>query len=114
MPDLVSRMGCAEVFFVSTKIDNRGRLADRSAVLKMGWRPGTPVSFSISDGAMAIASSGHGQYAITRQGHLRLPAEVRHRSRVMAGDGLLVVVPPVAGAEEDAAAVRQSILDFDR
>lgn len=93
LPNLVAHVGDEEVFFVSTKIDNRGRLADRSAVRELGWRPEAQVSFSANRGALIVVS-GCGHYGITRQGYLRLPAEVRHRCRVAAGDRLLVVIPP--------------------
>ncbi len=94
LPELVPSAGCEDVFFVSTRIDNRGRLADRSAIRGLGWQPETPVFFGVGGGALVIVSPGQGHYAITRQGYLRLPAEVRHRCRVTAGSGLLVVIPP--------------------
>lgn len=94
LPRLISCAGRVEVFFASTKVDNRGRLADRSAVRELGWRPGTAVTFAVGDGLQIVASPGRGRATITAEGHLRLPAEVRHLGRVRPGDRLLVVIPP--------------------
>lgn len=92
LPILRVPVASSEAFFASTRIDGRGRLADRSAVREVGWPPGTPVVFTIDDGALVVVSSERGRCPITRQGHLRVPAPVRHRWRVLPGELFLMVV----------------------
>jgi hypothetical protein len=79
-------------------MDRRGRLADRSPIRAAGWPPGQPVTISASwDPSLVIIQAG-GLDTITRDGHLRLPARIRHACKLSAGDRLFVAVtaaPPV-------------------
>jgi bifunctional DNA-binding transcriptional regulator/antitoxin component of YhaV-PrlF toxin-antitoxin module len=81
---------------VVTAVDRDGRLANRSPVTAMQWIAGQPVSFTIEPGPIAVARPGAGA-GVTVQGHLRLPLPVRRRSRITAGDRVLVVANPRDG-----------------
>lgn len=86
--------------YVVTAVDARGRLADASPVRKLAWVPGTPVTLHVVRGQVVVAtrsSSAAGRHTITRQGHLRLPATVRHACRLSAGARVLVVAHPETG-----------------
>lgn len=74
-------------------MDDRGRLADRSALRELAWQPGLPVSFTIV-GSVIVVAPHPGRFMITRQGHVRIPASVRHRCRIQPGDHLMLVVLP--------------------
>jgi hypothetical protein len=82
--------------YAVTAVDARGRLADASPVRKLAWAPGTPVVLHVVRGQVIVAarSSTPGGHAITRQGHLRLPATVRHACRLRAGARVLVAAHP--------------------
>jgi hypothetical protein len=86
--------------YVVTAVDARGRLADASPVRVLGWAPGCPVTLHIVRGLVVVATrgdaraGGHGGLPITRQGHLRLPASVRHACRLHPGSRLLVAAHP--------------------
>ena len=78
--------------------DDRGRLADRSPICAAGWAPGQPVTISIANDHRLVLVRPDGPQTITRHGHLRLPASVRHTCGLSAGDRLLVTVtatPPL-------------------
>lgn len=92
IPELPSVPGPSGIFFVTTKMDDRGRLADRSALRELAWQPGSPVSFTIV-GAVIVAAPHRGRFMITQQGHVRIPAPVRHRCRIRPGDPLMLLVP---------------------
>ena len=48
--------------------------------------------------AIVVTAQAHAADRITRQGHLRLPAHIRHRCHLTTGDRLLVAAaPPPAG-----------------
>ena len=83
--------------YVVTSIDAHGRLGDRSPVLLMGWQPGHPVAVTLATGAIMVVSRPGAHAAVTRQGHLRLPASIRSACRLQPGDRLLVAAHPDAG-----------------
>jgi hypothetical protein len=92
---LVSPADNGSTHYVVTAIDVWGRLADRSPLRTLQWRPGLSVAMSVVHGVVVVIASRRAtQQAITRQGHLRLPASVRHLCRLAAGDRLLVVACP--------------------
>lgn len=82
------------VHYVTTTVDNRGRLSDRSPLRVLGWGPHHPVALSVLPGLIVVDTPRSGRDAVTRQGHLRLPAYVRHRCRIHAGDRVLVLACP--------------------
>jgi len=101
-------------YFVATTVDSRGRLADRAPVKALGWTPGMSVTISVDPTTAVIVVRRSGPSAITRQGHVRLPAPVRRRCYLSAGQRLLVVAVP----EHDllllytAIAVEQMLSDY--
>jgi hypothetical protein len=80
-----------------TPIDDRGRLADRSPIRALGWPPGQPITISVVQDTVVVSSGSPGTESITRQGHLRLPAHVRHFCRITPGDRLLLAAAPGPG-----------------
>lgn len=82
---------------VLTPIDDRGRLADRSPIRALGWSPGQPITISIVQLKVVVISQPNGIERITRQGHLRLPARIRHVCRITPGDRLLIAAALATG-----------------
>jgi len=87
----------SSAYYVVTTIDGRGRLADRSPLRILQWRPGLPVAVSVVAGAVVVVPQRGGREKITRQGHLRLPLPVRHACHFKAGDRLLMAACPDRG-----------------
>ena len=82
-------------YCVVTPVDDRGRLADRSPLKVLRWRPGLSVAVSVLRAAvLVVVPHRDGQHAITRQGYLRLPVSVRHACRLEASGRLLLVACP--------------------
>jgi hypothetical protein len=75
---------------VVTKMDLHGRLADRTPLQALRWSPGQPVTFAADSHRGVLLIRRGGLEAITGQGHLRVPARVRHMLRLSAGERLLV------------------------
>jgi hypothetical protein len=96
LPPLLSPAPRSSLFCVVTPIDDRGRLADRSPIRAVNWSPGEPVTISVTHDHIVIVRRG-GPESITRHGHLRLPARVRHMCCMRAGDRLFVTVIPTPG-----------------
>jgi hypothetical protein len=85
------------MYFTVTTIDNRGRLADRSPLRILGWLPLSRVSISTVKGKLIVVTRSDGPDSITRQGHLRLPAPIRHTCRLEPSAQLLVAAFPDRG-----------------
>jgi len=77
-------------FYTVSAVDKWGRLSDRSAPLKLGWRPGTSVAIVVRDKIVVAAANSNGSCRVTGQAHLRLPAAIRRAAHIAAGDRLLV------------------------
>jgi len=87
-------------------VDCNGRVAEATVIGALGWAPGTRLNICESGGLVLVTADRQGVFAMTSQGHLRLPATVRHWCGLAAGDrvllaadpaqGLLVVHPPAA------------------
>lgn len=91
---LLSPVHDSSVYYAVTAIDNRGRLADRSVLRVLGWLPHSSISINVLNGFFIVVTHSHGPATITRQGHLRLPAAVRHSCRIKARAQLLVAAYP--------------------
>lgn len=87
-------------------IDSSGRIAHRTVIRARGWGPGMRLHIREGSGVIVVRLDGQGVFTVTGQGHVHLPAAVRHWYGITAGDrvlltanpadGLLVVHPPVA------------------
>jgi hypothetical protein len=85
------------LYYTVTPIDARGRLADRSPIRALRWQPGHPITITVTQRAIVVTAQDGGAESITRQGHLRLPARVRHTCCLNVGDRLLVATAPSPG-----------------
>ncbi|MCP2323387.1 bifunctional DNA-binding transcriptional regulator/antitoxin component of YhaV-PrlF toxin-antitoxin module [Hamadaea flava] len=93
MVTLTNQTSTAPIDFVITRVDRRGRLADRSYLVFLGWRPGESIEIIVRR-SRALNIHRGGPNALTSQGHLRLPAAVRALLRLSPGDKVLVGAKP--------------------
>jgi hypothetical protein len=91
-----------------TAVDDRGRVCDRTPLKVLGWGSGTPVTIVMLPAAGVAVVRRGGAAAVTRQGHLRIPADLRHGLRIGPGDRLLVVAHP---ADDVLVAYTPSAID---
>ncbi|MEV0001490.1 AbrB/MazE/SpoVT family DNA-binding domain-containing protein [Micromonospora sp. NPDC050980] len=87
-------------------IDNSGRIADRAVIRALGWASGSRLHIREGGGVIVVRLDRQGVFTVSGQGHLHLPAAVRHWCGLTVGDrvflaaspseGLLVVHPPAA------------------
>jgi hypothetical protein len=78
-------------------VDDRGRLADRVVWRALGWTPGTRLQIRAAGGLVVVDADPGGAFAVTRQGHVRIPATIRHWYGLAAGDRLLLAADPALG-----------------
>jgi hypothetical protein len=90
MPQPWTPSGTPSAYYAVTAMDTWGRLSDRSPISSLGWRPDVRLALKVTPSAVVAAPDPAGREAVTRQGHLRLPAPIRHLFRLAAGDRLLL------------------------
>jgi bifunctional DNA-binding transcriptional regulator/antitoxin component of YhaV-PrlF toxin-antitoxin module len=71
-------------------VDKSGRVADRSIVRVLGWRPGTRLDIRERAGVITAYAVSDGVHRIDDRGHLCLPLAVRRWCRLAAGDRVLL------------------------
>lgn len=75
-------------------VDSRGRVADRAVFGALGWVAGTALAIRVTHGTLVIGTDPSGVFGMTSQGHLRLPAHVRHCCELGSGDRVLLAACP--------------------
>jgi hypothetical protein len=93
LPALSMRRRSSAVYGLAA-VDCRGRVADHAVVSALGWVPGTRLNIGESGGLLVIRADAHGVFSVTKQGHLRLPATVRHCCGLVPGDRVLLAADP--------------------
>ncbi|MCI2422690.1 AbrB/MazE/SpoVT family DNA-binding domain-containing protein [Saccharopolyspora sp. K220] len=78
-------------------VDSRGRVADHAVLRALGWTPGTRLAIRETHHLLIIQTDSHGVFRVTKQGHLRLPAPVRHCCDLRPGDRVLLTAEPARG-----------------
>jgi hypothetical protein len=74
-----------------------GRLTESALINALRWAPGTPAAHRRPRRPDPPHRHRHGTVSLTALGQLRLPAAVRHRHGVAAGDRLLLAADPTRG-----------------
>ncbi|MEU0465232.1 AbrB/MazE/SpoVT family DNA-binding domain-containing protein [Amycolatopsis sp. NPDC006131] len=82
------------VVYGMAAVDCRGRVADRATLTALSWTPGTRLDIREARDLLLIRRDDYGMFTVTKQGHLRLPATIRHRCRLIAGDRVLLATHP--------------------
>lgn len=93
LPSLIPRRTMAVVYGLSA-LDDRGRLADRTIMRALGWSAGLRLDIGENSGLLVIRPHDHGECHVTTQGHLRVPAPLRHRCGLHTGDRVLLAADP--------------------
>ena len=78
-------------------VDTHGYVTDQGIVGFLGWQPDDQLGWRLTDGVAALSPCKGGAAAITRRGHLRLPAKLRHTMGAEIGDRVLLVAPHTKG-----------------
>lgn len=94
VPHLIDHSTQSTMRYVVTTVDCHGRLADRSPLRILGWRPHTQINLKAIRGVLIVATRSEGPHSVTSQGHLQLPAPIRHTCRLKPGARLLVTAFP--------------------
>ncbi|MEV0326976.1 AbrB/MazE/SpoVT family DNA-binding domain-containing protein [Micromonospora echinospora] len=77
-------------------VDSSGRIRDRAIIGALGWEPGARLDIRYGAGAIVVRRDSQGVFTVTGQGHLVLPASVRHWCGLGAGERVLLTAGPAA------------------
>lgn len=94
LPRLAHGERVSSVVYGLAAVDCHGRVADRVVLTALGWVSGTRVSIREDSGLIVVSADPHGVFALTRQGHLNLPAGVRRWCALVPGDRVLLAAEP--------------------
>lgn len=83
--------------YAVVSLDDRGRIAARALLQRLAWVPGTTVTVREVSDLVVVAADPSGPATVSPQGHLRLPARLRHRCGLVAGTQLLLVADATVG-----------------
>jgi hypothetical protein len=78
-------------------MDCNGRLAEATVIAALRWAVGARLDIDVRAGLVVVSAAPDAAFTITQLGQIRLPAPVRHRCQLAAGDRLLLAADPDAG-----------------
>ncbi|SFR27352.1 hypothetical protein SAMN04488564_11110 [Lentzea waywayandensis] len=79
------------VLYSVATLDDRGRVADRHMTAALNWTATTRLNIREHDGLLAVTADPHGVFKLTKQGHVRLPADARRAAHLKSADRVLLV-----------------------
>lgn len=92
LPSLISGRTSTVVYRLAA-LDNRGRVSDSAVMRALDWAAGLRLAMEETGGVLTARPDPTGDHQVTNQGHLRLPAPLRHRCG-LAGDRVLLAADP--------------------
>jgi bifunctional DNA-binding transcriptional regulator/antitoxin component of YhaV-PrlF toxin-antitoxin module len=90
----------ADVVYGFGRIDASGRVADRAITSALGWRPGDRLALAADAGVVIARRDPGGMVTMPSRPYIVIPAALRRRCGLRAGDQVLLAVFP----DQDALA----------
>ena len=87
----------AGVVYGTGRIDSSGRVTDQAIARALGWHEGDRLTLTASPGVVMARREAGGMAAVPARACLAVPAVLRRRCGLRAGDRVLLVVVPGAG-----------------
>jgi hypothetical protein len=74
------------------RIDESGRVADRTMTSALGWRPGDRLTLTAAAGVVIARRNPGGMVTMPAKPYLVIPAALRRRCGLRPGEGVLLAV----------------------
>jgi len=97
-----------DVVYGFGRIDASGRVADRAITSALGWRPGDRLALAADAGVVIARRDPGGMVTMPSRPYLVIPAALRRRCGLRAGDRVLLAVFP---AQDALAAYSFAVVD---
>lgn len=91
---LPSPPGRAEVVYGFGRIDASGRVADRVVITALGWRGGDRLTLTTGAGVVVARRDPGGMVTVPARPYVVIPAALRRRCGLRAGDRVLLAALP--------------------
>jgi bifunctional DNA-binding transcriptional regulator/antitoxin component of YhaV-PrlF toxin-antitoxin module len=88
----------ADVVYGFGRIDASGRVADRAITSALGWRPGDRLALAADAGVVIARRDPGGMVTMPSRPYIVIPAALRRRCGLRAGDRVLLAVFPAQDA----------------
>jgi len=86
-----------EVVYGTGRIDESGRVGDRAMTGVLGWQPGDRLTFTAAAGVVIARRDPAGMVTMPAKPYLVIPAALRRRCGLPAGDHVLLAASPGEG-----------------
>ena len=83
-----------EVVYGTGRIDGSGRVGDRAMTAMLGWQPGDRLTFTAAAGVVIARRDPAGMVTMPAKPYLVIPAALRRRCGLRAGDHVLLAASP--------------------
>jgi hypothetical protein len=97
-----------DVVYGFGRMDESGRVADRAMISALGWRPGDRLTLTAAAGVLVARRDPGGMVTMPSKPYLVIPAALRQRCGLRAGDHVLLAAVP---GEDMLAAYSFSVVD---
>ena len=97
-----------DVVYGTGRIDESGRVADRAMTGILGWRAGDRLTFTAAAGVVTARGDQAGMVTMPAKPYLVIPAALRRRCGLRAGDHVLLAASP---AEDKLTAYSFAVVD---
>ena len=98
----------SDVVYGLGRIDASGRIADRAIVRALGWRAGDRLTLTAAAGVILARRDPGGMITVPARPYVVIPAALRRRCRLRAGDRVLLAALP---CEDALAAYPLAVVD---
>jgi hypothetical protein len=105
---LASPPGRLDVVYGFGRIDASGRVADRVRIAALGWRGGDRLTVTAEAGVMIARRDPGGMVAVPARPYVVIPAALRRRCGLRAGDHVLLAAWP---GQDTLAAYSFTVVD---
>jgi hypothetical protein len=97
----LARSAPGDVVYGLGRIDSSGRICDQAIVTALGWAGGDLLTLTARAGVVTARRDPGGMVTLSGRAYITIPAALRHRCGLEAGDQVLLAALP----GEDALAV---------
>ena len=86
-----------DVVYGIARIDSSGRICERAIITALGWAGGDRLTFTAEAGVVTARRDPGGMVTLPGSAYITIPAALRHRCGLEAGDQVLLAALPGEG-----------------
>jgi bifunctional DNA-binding transcriptional regulator/antitoxin component of YhaV-PrlF toxin-antitoxin module len=98
----------ADAVYGMSRVDASGRVAGQVITHVLGWRPGDRLTLTADAGVVLARRDPYGMVTMPSRCTIAIPAPLRHRCGLWAGDRVLLAALPI---EDTLAAYTLAVVD---